>query len=503
VSAPEVPDAAEGSFSASRERFESVLGFLRGADATTLSHAELEDHLDTDGRALLRQLFSDHLQLRALREPRVEVVAADGTARGRVEPGHTRVLTTVFGQVGVSRLAYRSPRQPNLHPADAALNLPEERHSHGLRRLAAIESSRGSFHEAAQAITRATGQQLGKRQTEQLAKRAAADFDTFYAQREPPPGDTDDVLVLTCDGKGIVMRPDALRPATAAAAAAANPKLATRLSKGEKRNRKRMAEVGGVYDLTPSPRTPTDILPANDEDRQAATPAPAAVNKWLIASVVDDTATVISQVFAEADRRDPTHQRDTIALVDGNTHQIERIQAEAQARNINVPVIIDLIHVIEYIWKAARSFFDEGDRAAQAWVRDKATAVLNGQARQVAATIRGQATRAKLSTTSRKGADSCATYLTNKKAYMDYPTFLTQGWPIATGVIEGACRYLVKDRMDITGARWGLEGAETILKLRALRINGDWDEYWNHHLAQEQQRVHQYRYANNVIPQAA
>jgi len=113
------------------------------------------------------------------------------------------------------------------------------------------------------------------------------------------------VLVLSCDGKGVVMRPDALRPATAAAAARTAPKLATRLSKGEKRNRKRMAEVGAVYDTTPAPRTPADILPATDAERVNAVPGPATKNKWLVASVVEDAASVVADVFAEAGRRDP------------------------------------------------------------------------------------------------------------------------------------------------------------------------------------------------------
>ena len=125
------------------------------------------------------------------------------------------------------------------------LNLPAERHSHGLRRLAAIESARGSFDAATEAIGRHTGVVVGKRQVEELTTRAATDVDDFYATVAPEPGDGDDALVLSCDGKGIVMRPDALRPATEKAAAAATPKLKTRLSKGEKRTRKRMAEGRG------------------------------------------------------------------------------------------------------------------------------------------------------------------------------------------------------------------------------------------------------------------
>ncbi|CAN5448160.1 hypothetical protein BH23ACT9_BH23ACT9_20370 [soil metagenome] len=158
---------------------------------------------------------------------------AEGVGRTTVEAGHTRALTTVFGPVGVTRQAYRRRGHPNLHPADAALNLPTEKHSHGLRRLTAVEATRGSYAATRDAIGRATGQQLGKRQLEELAVRAAADFDGFYENRQPVAAKDADVLVISADGKGIVMRPDALRPATAKAAADATPKLATRLSRGE------------------------------------------------------------------------------------------------------------------------------------------------------------------------------------------------------------------------------------------------------------------------------
>jgi hypothetical protein len=499
------PEAgAAGAFTASRDRFETVVGWLEGDQAAALSHAELEDRLQVDARELFRGLLADHLQLRAEQEQRLASVVDDhGVPRGNAEAGHRRVLGTVFGEVPVSRIAYRARGHANLHPADAVLNLPAEKHSHGLRALAAIEASRGSYDSALDAVERATGQRLGKRQVEDLAARAAADFDAFYRHRKPPAGDPADLLVLSCDGKGVVMRHDALRPATAKAAANSNPKLATRLSKGEKRNRKRIAEVAAVYDATPAVRTPTDILPGTDTERAAATPGPVARNKWLTASVVDDAACVVAQMFTETDRRDPRRQRTWVALVDGNNHQIQRIEAEARARDVTVHIVIDFIHVLEYLWKAAWSFHTEGDPAAEKWVRRHASAVLAGRATRVAGAIRRQATTQRLEPAQRAGADTAAAYLTNKHPYLDYPTALANGWPIATGVIEGACRHLVKDRMDITGARWGLPGAEAILKLRAIRSNGNWAEYWPYHLAQEQQRVHQSRYADNQIPQAA
>jgi hypothetical protein len=188
----------------------------------------------------------------------------------------------------------------------------------------------------------------------------------------------------------------------------------------------------------------------------------------------------VEEVFDEACRRDVQHERTWVALVDGNNHQIDLIKAEAKKRDVKVAIVIDCVHVLEYLWGSAWCFFKEGDPAAER-VHEKALAILQGKAGIVAAAIRRKATRLGLDHDKRAKADRCADYLLNKRPYLDYPTALANGWPIATGVIEGACRHLVKDRMDITGARWGLEGAEAVLKLRALRANGDFERYWHYH----------------------
>jgi hypothetical protein len=184
---------------------------------------------------------------------------------------------------------------------------------------------------------------------------------------------------------------------------------------------------------------------------------------------VDDAAAVVTSIFDEADRRDPQHARTWIALADGNVHQILRINAEATQRNITVGIVIDFVRVLEYLRKAAWSFHREGDPAAETWVRNHAQTVLDGHPTCVAGALRRAATAPNLDPDRHENADKCATCLTNKKSFLDYPTALARGWPIATGIIEGACRNLVKDRMDLTGARWGLDGAEAVLKLRALR----------------------------------
>jgi hypothetical protein len=496
----EYAPGAEKAFAQARACYEETESWLAGQEAAALTHAELEEQLGARGRELLRRLFQDHLDLRAAREQRrTDVAGPDGVPRTRTEPGHARPLATVFGPVTVARMAYRAPGAPNVHPADAQLNLPEEKHSHGLRRLAAVESARGSHEDAAAAVTRATGVIIGKRQVEELARRAAADIDRFYADRRPGPCDDDVTLVLQADGKGIVMLPAALRPATAKAAAAGKNKLATRLSPGEKRGRKRMAEIAAVYDCTPVPRTPGDIITPPGTDTKKKEPGPKAAGKWLTASVTDDIAAVIADAFDEAERRDPAHKRTWAALVDGNNAQIDAMTAEAATRGVTVTIVIDFVHVLEYCWKAAWSFFEPGDPDAEAWVADRAAQILRGSARQVAAGIRRRATTYGYKGTERDGADACADYLTAKAPYLDYATALAKGWPIATGVIEGACRHLVADRMAITGARWGLEGAEAVLKLRAVLANGDFDQYWPYHLRREHERIHHARYRETLV----
>jgi hypothetical protein len=486
------------AFDRSRASFEALLAKLAGPETSGHTHAQLEDLLhNDDGRELLKTLHQDRLDLQAAREQRQQVVDAEGVARTRMEHGHQRALATVFGQVTVTRMAYRVPGALNLYPMDAALSLPAAKHSYGLRRLAAVESARGSFEDTGDAIERATGVRIGKRQVEALAQAAAVDVEAFYAARRPGPA-PDHLLVMQFDGKGIVMVPEALREATAKAAAQAQRKLRTRLSPGEKNGRKRMAEVAAVYDAAPAPRTAADVIAPPGAGRGAARQrGPKATGKWLAASVTHDIREVISAGFDEAQRRDQTGQRTWVVLVDGNRAQIEAVQAEADRRGVTVHVVLDFVHVVEYLWKAAWSFFYTGDPAAETWMAEQARAILEGKAVQVAAGIRRRATRFGYSTAERAGADTCADYLTNKKPYLAYHTALASGWPIATGVIEGACRHLVKDRMDITGARWGLAGAEAILRLRALTSNSDFDEYWAFHLRQEHKRIHETRYQHH------
>jgi hypothetical protein len=319
------------AFGASRAAFDALTATLGSAEAGCWTHDQLEDHLERHGRELLRRLLQDHLDLRALREQHavqhavahgrvVAITDAEGIGHRKVEPGHLRHLATVFGTVQVTRCAWRADGARNLYPADAALNLPDRLHSHTLQRRAALEAVRGSFDTAQQALTRQCGNVAGKRQVEQLTMAAASDIDAFYPAAAPLPSSDDTLLVLSVDGKGVVMRPEALRePTRKAAAAKPTGTYQTRLASGEKQGRKRMATLGTVYDADPAPRRPHDVMtPAITINATAdgdggggrrRRQGPVATAKWLTGSI----ATTPSRSSRQSSTKPPSVTRPTAA----------------------------------------------------------------------------------------------------------------------------------------------------------------------------------------------
>jgi len=253
----------EQAYNQTRQVLEDIVQYMKTEETSLMTHSKLERELEKKGRELMRILLQEHLDNRSPGDCKTPVIDSNGMNRSRSRP-HERKLETVFGTVSVERTGYGREGAESLHPMDAELNLPNERYSLELRRRVAIEAAKNSFDETLESIAKTTGGHIPKRQVEELTKRAAQDFDAFYKTRQcKPSGEvaTGSVMVITTDGKGVVMHEQDLREQTRKAAAKRKHKMGKRLSKGEKKNSKRMATVAAVYTTDTFYRTPKDLVP--------------------------------------------------------------------------------------------------------------------------------------------------------------------------------------------------------------------------------------------------
>ena len=474
----------------SAEQFAGLAGWV-GDESRYLDHAEREKALTEEGRELQRRLLQATYELDAAQEERAEgVTSAAGVRHGTLERGCGRGLETVFGPVTVTRMAYRNRREPNLYPADARQALPGDPYSMGMRALAARRLAASGYQQAQGDIESQTTVKIGHAQLAGVARDLARWTGDFYAERARDAEQglpASDVIMMQGDGKGIAMRPE------------------HRKNKGKQDGTrpgiKKMAEIVAVADFTPAVRQPEDI--AAPPARRQAHPGPKARDKWVSASVTETIEDMIAAAFDEADRRDPQRARQRIFLVDGNKQQIAAIEDHARTRKLKVPVLIDYIHVSGYIGKASAALHPGDPVLAGQQADGQLLRVLHGRAKAVAATLAAVAEKARGNPRKKDlnlaDVDKAVTYLENNWRHMKYDEALANGWPIATGLIEGSCRYVIEDRFGITGARWSPDGAEDILKIRAVVVNGDLDDYMAYYKQRYRDEHHLARYDEDTI----
>lgn len=488
-------------FAEANVKFEDIKKALLSKDLLHASHGELERFLGDEGRELLRLMLQGQLDARGDARAVGPVVGADGVERTHLRQDTSRELATTVGTVRVPRARYEARGVDGLHPADAELELPARLHSHELSRLLAKQAAEVSFDKTIDFVAEATGVSVPKRQAEQLVREAAQDFEDFYAQR-PAAGSTPEkgYLVMSVDQKGVVVLHQDLLPATQKKAEAGR-KLETRFTRGEPHARKRMATVAAIYFIEPDVRDSASVI-AGLRHIKPIEPVkrPRPQNKRVWASLERPLKTIVKEMFDEAQRLDPDHKRPWIVLLDGDNKLEQAIQSEARKRKVEVSMVLDAIHALQYLWAAGHRLCPEGTVELETWVLERFERILQGRVSHVAAGMRRSATKRELTSEEREPIDKAATYFLKRRRLMQYDLCLEAGTPIATGVIEGACRTLINDRLDITGARWSLKGAEAIIKLRALTQSGDFDDYWTFHTGREYHRNHASKYAEDGPP---
>ena len=475
------PFSSAGSLAApARREFSSLEDWLSAPSTCQLPLHQIECQQEPRGREVQRLLLQAHIQQRGNGDvgPALRVVQGAGSVVYSHRRLHTRLLKTIFGTVQITRMSYSHPGAASIHPLDEILQLPARSFSYELQKRIVRAAVQGTFRETRERIAEITGAPVHTRSIEDVIQDAAADFDAFYTLRDPPPwADTGSVLVAAVDGKGIPMiKPEGAQPQV-------------RLTKGQKRNRKKMATVAAVFTRAPWVRTPQQVVESlfgkNHTVAKADQPAPRPEHKRVWASLTKGKTAVIAEVAAEVSRRDPKGLKTHVALTDG-----ERALQIRVSKQLEATLILDLLHVLEKLWKAAYVFHTEGSLEAEQWVRLRAQRILEGHVSQVVQGIRQTVTKLELTGNKGKTLSAVSNYLYRNRTRMRYDQYLAAGLPIASGPVEGACKNLIKDRMERSGMRWTEAMAEAIVKLRAIYLSGDLDQYWTFHVQQEQNRLY-------------
>ena len=462
------------------QAFEELVSWMRSKQTRSLPLHEVERSEEAQIREVARRLLQEHINTRGHGAVGHALKRAEG--QRLTEPRlRERSYVSIFGQGQIHRLAYGAAGVRSILPLDEQMNLPERSYSYELQKRVTRQGALGPFEAAQETIEEWSGVGVPKRMVEVLAIDAAQDVEGFYAHKTPSPGTpTGPILVCAADGKGVPIRK-------------ARPRQGgRRRKKGEKPEVKKMATVAAVYTTAPYPRTPEEIVREVHREAPPAQPPPRPrpEHKRVWASLKKDKDEMFGEIAAEMAKRDPSRRKTWTFLCDGELALQQRALAVLKPLGATFYVILDLFHVLEYLWKAAYAFHPEGSQEAEQWVTAHLLGLLHGRVSRVAAGLRQSATKLKLRGQKRQAVDTAAHYFLKNKAFMRYDEYLTLGLPIGSGAAEGACRNLIKDRMERTGMRWTVDGAEAVIQLRATDLSSDWEEYWHYHIEAERRRLY-------------
>jgi hypothetical protein len=427
--------------------------------------------------------------------PRPEVIEHEGKTLHRLPEQRTRPYVSAFGPTPFRRDVYatRETQRQEVVPLDAKLGMPESDTSYLLQKWSGSQFVKESYKESRGTLLGILGFAPSVNCLEDIATAASEHADAYFAQQEPVDLTTEEeILVATSDCKGVPMRQvDAPQKKQDA-----DVPRRKRLKKGEKNGQKRMACVGGVYSVAPFRRTIEDVL--NEilrKEKQEQRPKPqnkrlrAVLTREVDGEEVNAKDVVFDWLAKELQQRDPHERRTVVAVMDGET-KLRDLQELKISRAIG---ILDIWHVTEYLWELAYCFYRDGSDEAEAFVETYLRKLLEGNVNRVVGGIRQMATKRDLPNHKWEKVEDCLSYLAARAEYMKYDEYLAAGYPIGSGVVEGACRHLVKDRMEQAGMRWRIAGAQAILSLRSIYVNDDWDAFHADRIQTEQRKLYPYK----------
>lgn len=429
------------------------------------------------------------------------------------EPKRRRYLGP-FGELGVSRFVYSAGKKKahEYVPLDARLGMPAGEISYVLEDFQERLSVKSPYAKAAEDLKAILGTATSVATAERLNQEMGADargyqLSIFEEERVPPPEDEGELLVAAADGKGVVIRrtleerleeereagaDESPRKCTDPPSA---PQAKTKADKegneSSKKNRKQMAYVGAVYTIDRFRRTADDVMDEIARHRRnKERPRPQNKRVWgemtrlHEGELLDGRSSLFLNLAVDCEIRDPGNQKTLICLMDG-----EEPLWDAKRRWLDRAIeILDFFHVLERLWEVARQFHQ--GRAADLFVDHHTRMLLEGKVDYVVRNFRRFLHEKGLRGKKAKTVERAIAYFRHNRRRMRYDEYIAQGYPIGSGVAEGTCRNLVKDRMELTGMKWEFEGAQAMIRTRACYLNGEWDEFVKFRVEREQERLY-------------
>ena len=395
---------------------------------------------------------------------------------------------SIFGNVPIKRAYFWDKEKGSgVFPIDEELNLPRKHYSYLLQNWNQLLAVDGNFDGARETLERILGINIWTKQSEEINQNAAVSVDEFYASNSEGE-QTQPVLVAEVDGKGVVIRKEPREDEAV---------FKPRLKKGEKNGKKKMATVTAVFGIERNIRDVDDIVkyetdnsekaPVQPRLKIVANDEPKPRNK-IVRATLEGKEEAFGRIVMDIGSRDPHKKCDRILLMDGEPG------LEKKAKEFLMPIgfiiILDLFHVMERLWTLCYFFCKEGSEESVEWVRKYLTMILTGKVGYFIGAIRQIMKKRGFSPSKIQKIEKLLKYYEKRKCYMKYDEYLAKGYPIGSGVIEGTCRSFVKDRMELAGMRWSEIGAEKMLELRSIKVNGKWDCFWKYFVSEEKQRLY-------------
>ena len=419
-----------------------------------------------------------------------QLVLDNGTALKKQSQLKPSQYFSVFGKLSLPRTYYWADGQTGVMPLDAQADLPDRCYSYLLQKWMNTLSIRDSFKESNITLATLVGLEVSVSRFETISQESDTNYDEFYEKKQiPHPESEGEIQVSQFDGKGV---PVIKKEAT---------KLKTRQGKGEKRQKKKEAMVGVSYTVDRNVRTPEEvannlIYPEKSREEKEEQKknkveilnAPKAQNIRRLASLERKKEDVVKEIIDDGNRRNPDKKKPWVVVMDGALNLWTMIAGVMCG--INYVGILDIIHVVEYLWKAGNALKGEKNPKTIVWVHKQLLSILQGNVGRVIGGLKQSLKKNGLSDKKKETIEEVIRYFKNHRQWMRYDEYLEAGYPIGSGVVESTCGHTVKDRMEGSGRRWSIKGAESTLLLRSVYTSGDWNEYWEFHMQKERKKLY-------------